>query len=93
MRYRWVAVAAILVLAFAACGDATTTTAPEDDAPIDAAATPTQEPTTGGDATEPATERAPGAAPDFSVTTFDGARFTLSEKTGMPVVINFFDSW
>lgn len=34
-----------------------------------------------------------GAAPDFTLTTFDGAPFTLSEQRGKIVVINFWASW
>ena len=30
---------------------------------------------------------------DFSVTTFDGETFTLSEHRGTPVVLNFWESW
>jgi hypothetical protein len=37
--------------------------------------------------------RAADAAPEFAVTTFEGDRFTLADHMGMPVVINFFDSW
>lgn len=37
--------------------------------------------------------RPPGAAPEFSVKTFDGDRFTLAEHRGTPVVINFWESW
>ena len=32
-------------------------------------------------------------APDFSVTTFEGARFSLSEQRGSPIVLNFWESW
>jgi hypothetical protein len=32
-------------------------------------------------------------APDFTVTTFEGARFSLSEQRGSPVVLNFWESW
>jgi AhpC/TSA family len=32
-------------------------------------------------------------APDFSVETFAGAQFRLSEQRGMPVVLNFWESW
>jgi cytochrome oxidase Cu insertion factor (SCO1/SenC/PrrC family) len=32
-------------------------------------------------------------APDFTVTTFDGTRFSLSEQRGSPVVLNFWESW
>lgn len=34
-----------------------------------------------------------GPAPDFTVTTFDGQQFTLSEQRGKVVVINFWASW
>ena len=34
-----------------------------------------------------------GPAPDFTVTTFDGREFTLSEQRGNVVVINFWASW
>lgn len=33
------------------------------------------------------------AAPDFTINTFDGATFRLSDHKGSPVVINFFASW
>lgn len=41
------------------------------------------------------TEPAPNAdlAPDFTVTTFEGERFRLSELRGTPVVLNFWESW
>ncbi|MDO8532370.1 MAG: TlpA disulfide reductase family protein [Dehalococcoidia bacterium] len=32
-------------------------------------------------------------APDFTITTFDGTRFRLSEQRGKVVVINFWASW
>jgi cytochrome oxidase Cu insertion factor (SCO1/SenC/PrrC family) len=32
-------------------------------------------------------------APDFTVTTFTGEDFTLSEQKGKPVVLNFWESW
>lgn len=32
-------------------------------------------------------------APDFSLPTFDGVEFVLSESRGQPVVINFWASW
>lgn len=35
----------------------------------------------------------PDAAPDFSVQTFTGERFRLSEHRGTPVVLNFWESW
>jgi hypothetical protein len=35
----------------------------------------------------------PYAAPDFTVTTFEGDRFRLGEHKGTPVVLNFWESW
>ncbi len=32
-------------------------------------------------------------APDFTLTTFDGERFTLSEHRGKTIVLNFWGSW
>lgn len=34
-----------------------------------------------------------GPAPDFTINTFDGGTFTLSEQRGKVVVINFWGSW
>jgi cytochrome c biogenesis protein CcmG/thiol:disulfide interchange protein DsbE len=34
-----------------------------------------------------------GSAPDFSLTTFDGQTFRLSDQRGKVVVINFWASW
>jgi len=34
-----------------------------------------------------------GKAPDFTLTTFDGEQYTLSELRGRVVVINFWASW
>ncbi len=36
---------------------------------------------------------ASGSAPDFSLTTFDGQTYKLSELRGKPVVVNFWASW
>ncbi len=38
-------------------------------------------------------EVAADAAPDFTVTTFEGERFRLHEQAGTPVVLNFWESW
>jgi len=43
--------------------------------------------------TRESTQLQGGGAPDFSVTTFDGQTYTLSELRGKPVVINFWASW
>ena len=42
-----------------------------------------------GSATQPTS----GPAPDFTLTTFDGASFRLSDHRGKVVVINFWASW
>lgn len=34
-----------------------------------------------------------GPAPDFTITTFDGSPFRLSEQRGRVVIINFWASW
>lgn len=39
------------------------------------------------------TQPTSGLAPDFTLTTFDGQPFTLSEQRGNIVVINFWASW
>ncbi len=36
---------------------------------------------------------AAGAAPDFSLTTFEGQTYNLAQLQGKPVVINFWASW
>ncbi len=36
---------------------------------------------------------ASGTAPDFTLTTFEGETYTLSQLKGKPVVINFWASW
>jgi cytochrome oxidase Cu insertion factor (SCO1/SenC/PrrC family) len=38
-------------------------------------------------------ERPSEQAPDFTVETFGGRPFTLSEQRGTPVVLNFWESW
>lgn len=42
-----------------------------------------------GGAQEPVAD----AAPDFTVETFTGQRFSLGEQRGTPVVLNFWESW
>jgi cytochrome oxidase Cu insertion factor (SCO1/SenC/PrrC family) len=87
----WVVGCAIAVITLSGCGSpAAPTTAPQEEAGPSAPGSDRspQESDTGT-----ADERAPDAAPDFTVTTFDGDRFVLAEHAGIPVVINFFDSW
>ena len=38
-------------------------------------------------------KRSPYAAPDFTVTTFEGEKFQLAANKGTPVVLNFWESW
>ena len=48
----------------------------------------------GRDGTRPPRGQVSGErAPDFTVTTFEGRSFTLSDQRGRPVVLNFFESW
>lgn len=47
---------------------------------------------------ETASSRSPAgaateAAPDFTVTTFEGGTFSLGDQRGTPVVLNFWESW
>ncbi|HWL65465.1 MAG TPA: hypothetical protein VNP73_05770 [Actinomycetota bacterium] len=47
-------------------------------------------------AESPAKDRSGGggyAAPDFTVTTFEGEEFRLAVHKGTPVVLNFWESW
>jgi cytochrome oxidase Cu insertion factor (SCO1/SenC/PrrC family) len=46
-----------------------------------------------GEARKGAHDPPENPAPDFSVTTFDGNRFSLAEQRGSPVVLNFWESW
>lgn len=66
-----------LVILAAACSDGRTTTAEARDAPPPAAESTMAE----------------ELAPDFTVETFDGERFSLSDQRGRVVVLNFFESW
>jgi cytochrome c biogenesis protein CcmG/thiol:disulfide interchange protein DsbE len=36
---------------------------------------------------------ASGAAPEFTITTFDGETYTLADLKGKPIVLNFWASW
>jgi hypothetical protein len=83
-----------IALIGAACGSEDPEAAARGSSPPPDAAAPSTEPgdndsgdQNGGDA-EPE-----DLAPDFSVETFDGDTFKLSEHRGMPVVLNFWESW
>jgi ABC-type glycerol-3-phosphate transport system substrate-binding protein len=41
----------------------------------------------------PDTEASADRAPDFTVETLAGGTFSLGEQRGMPVVLNFWESW
>ena len=45
------------------------------------------------DKSAPETKPPENAASDFTVTTFEGDRFSLGEQRGTPVVLNFWESW
>ena len=63
--------------------------------------TPTSPAAPGGSTEPPQTSKKKGgaqepvanAAPDFTVETFAGERFSLGEQKGTPVVLNFWESW
>lgn len=77
----WLLVATLIL--FAGCGGAP---GPADQ--------PTPTATPAGPGPEEATRiRAGEDAPDFTVTTLDGDRFTLSEHRGKVVVLAFFATW
>jgi cytochrome oxidase Cu insertion factor (SCO1/SenC/PrrC family) len=74
-------------LALAACGgDSPQAT---DPAPA-TSATPTDDPAQNRNRSP---DPPANPAPDFTVTTFEGTRFSLSEQRGSPVVLNFWESW
>ena len=85
---RWTLKLGIVAAVLLAACEGTSTPPPSSDR----AATPQTPPATSpGEAS--GTDRAADAAPDVTVTTFQGDRFSLADHRGMPVVINFFDSW
>lgn len=50
-------------------------------------------PRDGGTPAAPREKCSSNCAPDFSVTTFTGERFTLAQHHGKVVVLNFWESW
>lgn len=85
MRRSLLALVAVTVLA-AGCGTTTETASPE---PPDRAGTPGASGSKAGRREKPPAN----AAPDFTVETFTGQRFSLGEQRGTPVVLNFWESW
>jgi hypothetical protein len=78
----------------AACGSEDPEAAGSRSSPPPDAAAPSVEPEDNDSGDESSEEAEPeDLAPDFSVETFDGDTFKLSEHRGMPVVLNFWESW
>ena len=80
----------------AASGQAPATTAPSVPATTATLATPARSPTSLRPPPPELGIVAPGkrpAAPQLSVTAFDGRSITLGGFRGQPAVVNFFESW
>jgi cytochrome oxidase Cu insertion factor (SCO1/SenC/PrrC family) len=82
VRHRLVAAIAAAIFLLVACGGPETS--PE-------AQPRSKAPRTGNDKSSDA--RSKDLAPEFSVQTFDGDTFRLSDHRGTPVVLNFWESW
>jgi hypothetical protein len=82
VRHRLVAAIAAAMLLAVSCGGAET---------LPQAEPRSRAPGTGNDKSSDA--RSNDLAPDFSVQTFDGETFRLSDHRGTPVVLNFWESW
>lgn len=80
--------ASLCVAALAACSSPDVPDAAPDKPPI---SIPSSGEGTKKDSREP--ECRSDCAPDFTVTSFEGERFVLSDHVGKIVVINFFESW
>lgn len=80
-------IALALVTASTACAAAEEPSAAAPTPPT-SSALPTE-----NDKDSPDTKPPKNPAPDFTVTTFDGDRFSLGEQRGTPVVLNFWESW
>jgi cytochrome oxidase Cu insertion factor (SCO1/SenC/PrrC family) len=76
-------------------GQAAPATTPSTAAPATTTAVPAPSPTRLRPPPELGIVAAPKrkAAPDLSVTAFDGRTITLAGFRGQPVVVNFFESW
>ncbi len=82
VRHRLVAAIAAAMLLVASCGGAETP--PQAESPSNAP------PAGNGNSSDSGSK---DLAPDFSVQTFDGEAFRLSDHRGTPVVLNFWESW
>ncbi len=82
---RLIAVVGAASVVMAACGGPQSPSAQPDDGGNER---PSQK-------NEPSAGAQPSAdlAPEFTVTTFDGAAFSLADRRGTPVVLNFWESW
>lgn len=80
--------ASVSLLALSACSAPEVPNAAPDDPPISV-------PSNGEGTKKDSREREcrSDCAPDFTVTSFEGERFVLSDHVGKIVVINFFESW
>jgi ABC-type glycerol-3-phosphate transport system substrate-binding protein len=96
---KWIRMSALLLLVAlvaAACGSESPEAGGDQDTAPEATSPTTESENGGGkgggkqngDQAEPE-----DLAPDFSVATFDGDTFKLSAHRGMPVVLNFWESW
>ena len=87
MRARWMLIT-MLASSLIATGCGTS------EPPADVAEVPTEDRVTSPPANSRPTDGDHAwSGPDFTVTTFEGDRFTLSAQAGQPVVINFWESW
>jgi cytochrome oxidase Cu insertion factor (SCO1/SenC/PrrC family) len=86
----------VVAVAFvaAACGDSPEASGGQSSPPSDAGASSPPDPGSNrnGKQNGDQAERE-DLAPDFSVETFDGDTFKLSDHRGTPVVLNFWESW
>jgi hypothetical protein len=85
---------AVAFIAAACGGDSPEASGDRSSPPSDAGASSPPDPGGKQDGKQNGDQAEPeDLAPDFSVKTFDGDTFKLSEHRGMPVVLNFWESW
>ncbi len=83
---RLIAVVGAASVVMAACGGPQSPSAQPDDSGNERPSQKGNEPSAGA---QPSAD----LAPEFTVTTFDGAAFSLADRRGTPVVLNFWESW